>query len=166
MKSKEIKELMSAMKQNGIARLKWKRGWNSIVLEQEIIKNEVMSSDTSYNKKNQSISNQEPNGRIEQVTVSKQDISFENIPEKDDNSGNLHLIKSPLIGTYYEASEPEAAPFVKVNDIVNVGDTLCIVEAMKSMNEIKADVSGTIVEIVGENGKLIEYDAVLFKIKV
>jgi len=163
MKTKEIQELMSAMKKNGIARLKWQRGWHSIVLEQEIIKKELVIAD---NKNAHSILESEVSDKKEQSIISKQDIASDNILEKSENSENLHLIKSPLIGTYYEASEPGAAPFVNVNDTVNAGDTLCIVEAMKSMNEIKADIDGTIVEIAGKNGKLVEYDAILFKIKV
>ena len=78
---------------------------------------------------------------------------------------NLHLIKAPVMGTYYESSTPEANPFVKVGDKVTKGDTLCIIEAMKLMNEINSDVDGEIVEVLPKNDDLVEYNQVLFKIK-
>ena len=73
--------------------------------------------------------------------------------------------RSPIVGTFYHASSPDSPPFVAVNDIVKKGDVLCIIEAMKLMNEIEAEVSGTIVEILVENGQAVEYDQPLFRIK-
>ena len=75
------------------------------------------------------------------------------------------VVKSPIVGTYYEASSPDADPFVKVGDHVKKGQTLCIVEAMKIMNEIEAEFSGTIQKIVAENGSPVEFDQPLFIIK-
>ncbi|ABB24801.1 acetyl-CoA carboxylase biotin carboxyl carrier protein [Pelodictyon luteolum] len=72
---------------------------------------------------------------------------------------------SPIVGTFYQASSPDAAPFVSVGDTVKKGDILCIIEAMKLMNEIEAEISGTIAEILVENGQPIEYDQPLFRIK-
>ncbi len=73
--------------------------------------------------------------------------------------------RSPIVGTFYQSSSPDSPPFVAVNDIVKKGDVLCIIEAMKLMNEIEAEVSGTIVEILVENGQAVEYDQPLFRIK-
>jgi acetyl-CoA carboxylase biotin carboxyl carrier protein len=73
--------------------------------------------------------------------------------------------RSPIVGTFYQSSSPDAPPFVAINDIVKKGDVLCIIEAMKLMNEIEAEVSGTIVEILVENGQAVEYDQPLFRIK-
>ncbi len=78
---------------------------------------------------------------------------------------NLHEIKSPIVGTFYRAPAPGEAPFVEVGDHVNPGDVLCIVEAMKVMNQIKSDVAGTIVEILPKNGEPVEYGQVLFRIR-
>ncbi|ANT64073.1 MULTISPECIES: acetyl-CoA carboxylase biotin carboxyl carrier protein [Prosthecochloris] len=74
-------------------------------------------------------------------------------------------IKSPIVGTFYSAPSPESAPFVKINDTIQQGTVLCIVEAMKLMNEIEAEVSGTIVEILVDNGQPVEYDQPLFLVK-
>lgn len=68
-----------------------------------------------------------------------------------------HSVKSPMVGTFYRASSPGAKSFVEVGDVVKVGDTVCIIEAMKILNEIEADMSGTVTQILCENGQAIEY---------
>jgi len=77
----------------------------------------------------------------------------------------LHKVKSPIVGTFYEAPSPGAPPFVKVGDMVEVGQVLCIVEAMKLLNEIESDVAGEIVKKLGSNGQPIEYGQELFAIR-
>jgi acetyl-CoA carboxylase biotin carboxyl carrier protein len=83
-------------------------------------------------------------------------------PEPEESSG--HKVLSPMVGTFYRASSPEAEPFVKVGDTINVGDTLCIIEAMKMMNQIEADVAGKVIAIAAESGEPIEFGQVLFVI--
>jgi len=78
---------------------------------------------------------------------------------------NLHAIKSPIVGTFYRAPSPEADPYVQIGDTVSAGTVLCIVEAMKLMNEIESDISGKIVKILVENGKPVEYNQPLFLIQ-
>jgi acetyl-CoA carboxylase biotin carboxyl carrier protein len=80
-------------------------------------------------------------------------------------SEELHIIKSPIVGTFYSASNPESDPFVKVGDMVEIGQTVCIIEAMKLMNEIEADVSGEVVRVLVENGQPIEYGEALFALR-
>jgi acetyl-CoA carboxylase biotin carboxyl carrier protein len=77
----------------------------------------------------------------------------------------LHIVKSPIVGTYYESPSPGSPPFVKPGDSVEVGQVLCIVEAMKLMNEIEADVAGEIVKSLMKNGQPIEYNQDLFAIR-
>ena len=84
----------------------------------------------------------------------------EAVPEE-----KLHMVKSPIVGTFYEAPSPGAPPFVKVGDTVEVGQVLCIVEAMKLLNEIESDVAGEIVKKLGSNGQPIEYGQELFAIR-
>ena len=74
------------------------------------------------------------------------------------------IIKSPMVGVFYAAPAENAEPFVKVGTAVKKGDTLCLIEAMKLMNEIAAEESGTILEIYASNGKIVEYGAPLFRI--
>jgi acetyl-CoA carboxylase biotin carboxyl carrier protein len=78
---------------------------------------------------------------------------------------NLHVIKSPIVGTFYAAPNPEAGPFVKVGDTVEAGQTVCIIEAMKLMNEIEADISGEVVRTLVENGQPVEYGEPLFALR-
>ena len=68
-----------------------------------------------------------------------------------------HSVKSPMVGTFYRAASPGAKSFVEIGDVVKVGDTVCIIEAMKILNEIEADMSGTVTQILCENGQAIEY---------
>jgi acetyl-CoA carboxylase biotin carboxyl carrier protein len=81
------------------------------------------------------------------------------------DQSHLHRIVSPMVGTFYHASSPEAGPFVKVGDKVKEKTVVCIVEAMKLMNDITADTTGEIVEILVENGQLVEYGQPLFLVK-
>ena len=76
-----------------------------------------------------------------------------------------HTVKSPMVGTFYRSSSPGAAPFVQIGQIVKEGDTLCIVEAMKILNEIESDKSGTVTQILCENGQATEYGQPLFIIE-
>jgi len=91
----------------------------------------------------------------------EEEASIEKTPDK-----NLIEVNAPMVGTFYRAPSPEDEPFVQVADIVKPEDTLCILEAMKLMNEIKAELSGEIVEILVENGEMVEYGQPLFRIKV
>ncbi|OIN03276.1 acetyl-CoA carboxylase, biotin carboxyl carrier protein [Idiomarina sp. MD25a] len=83
--------------------------------------------------------------------------------ESEEISG--HIVRSPMVGTFYEAPSPDASPFVTVGSRVNAGDTLCIVEAMKMMNQIEADKSGVIKQILVENEEPVEFDQPLFVIE-
>jgi acetyl-CoA carboxylase biotin carboxyl carrier protein len=83
-------------------------------------------------------------------------------PEAPEPEG--HVVKSPMVGTFYRSSSPGAKPFVEIGDAVKEGDTLCIVEAMKLMNEIESDGSGTIKAILVENGQPVEFGQPLFVI--
>lgn len=80
----------------------------------------------------------------------------------EEAGGNLIEVRSPIVGTFYRAPSPDKPPFVKVGDTVNVGDVVCIVEAMKLFNEIESEVSGKIVKVMVEEAKPVEYDQVLF----
>jgi acetyl-CoA carboxylase biotin carboxyl carrier protein len=73
-----------------------------------------------------------------------------------------HVVKAPMVGTFYRAPAPDAKPFVEVGDAVKEGQAICVIEAMKLMNEIEADASGTIKAILVENGQPVEYGQALF----
>lgn len=73
-----------------------------------------------------------------------------------------HTVKSPMVGTFYRSSSPGAAPFIQIGSVVKEGDTLCIIEAMKILNEIESDKAGTVTQILCENGQAVEYGQPLF----
>jgi acetyl-CoA carboxylase biotin carboxyl carrier protein len=83
-------------------------------------------------------------------------------PVEDENTA---LVRSPIVGTYYDSPSPDAPPFVKVGDVVQKGQVLCIIESMKLMNEIEAEVAGTILAKLMENGRPVEYGEALFSVK-
>jgi acetyl-CoA carboxylase biotin carboxyl carrier protein len=86
--------------------------------------------------------------------------------KKDASKLSGHIITAPLVGTFYRTPNPEAGPFVNVGDRVTKGQVLCIIEAMKLMNEIESDVDGVITEIYPQNGQPVEYGEPLFSVRV
>jgi len=88
------------------------------------------------------------------------------VDKTSDKAAEGHIIRSPIVGTYYESSNPESPAFVKIGQKVKKGDVLCILEAMKVMNEITSDVDGTVVEIFASNGDMAEARMPLFRIEV
>jgi acetyl-CoA carboxylase biotin carboxyl carrier protein len=76
-----------------------------------------------------------------------------------------HTVKSPMVGTFYRSSSPGAKPFVEVGDSIKVGETICIIEAMKILNEIEADKTGTVTSILCDNGQAVEYGQPLYTIE-
>ena len=86
-------------------------------------------------------------------------------PPAPEAKEDLHMVKSPMVGTYYESPSPGSPPFVKPGDVIEAGQILCIVEAMKLMNEIESDVGGELVQCLVKNGQPIEYGQELFAIR-
>lgn len=97
--------------------------------------------------------------------IPQQALINETVAAKEQKASGLIDVRSPIVGTFYQSSSPDSPPFVSLNDTIRTGDVLCIIEAMKLMNEIEAEISGTVVEILVENGQAVEYDQPLFRIK-
>jgi acetyl-CoA carboxylase biotin carboxyl carrier protein len=98
------------------------------------------------------------------LTPTAQDPS--NVPAQATPLTSLaHVVKSPMVGTFYRSASPESAPFVEVGTVVKEGETICIIEAMKILNEIEADKSGTITKIHALNAQAVEYGSALFDIE-
>ncbi len=107
-----------------------------------------------------------PQAQAISAQVSDSSAKTEEKKSSDESIGtDLHEIKSPIVGTFYRAPAPDADSYVQVGDTVSVGSVLCIVEAMKLMNEIESDVNGKIVKILVDNGKPVEYNQPLFLVK-
>jgi len=108
---------------------------------------------------------QMPNYAFQPVAEKKEEVKTSECNTKEENK-KYHVIKSPLVGTFYRAPSPGAPPFVEEGDTVSKGQVLCIIEALKVMNEIESDVNGRVAKILVENGQPVEYGQELFYIEV
>ena len=104
---------------------------------------------------------------VAQVHTASQpaDADHESASAKPDETEGLHSISSPMVGMFYRAPNPDSPAFVEEGDVVSVGQTICIIEAMKIMNEIEADAKGRVVRVLVENGNPVEYNTPLFLIE-
>ena len=108
-----------------------------------------------------------PQSHMAATTNQQTSVSVSKTEDKKtvDEHAGLHEIKSPIVGTFYRAPAPDADAYIQVGDSISAGSVLCIVEAMKLMNEIESDVSGKVIKILVENGKPVEYNQPLFLIQ-
>ena len=105
------------------------------------------------------------NGEISSIIVRNDYNILLTLPHIAKQADGLLEIKSPMVGTFYAAQSPDAAPYVEVNLHIDSQTVVCVIEAMKVMNEIKAEISGTITEVLVTNGQAVEFGQVLFKVK-
>ena len=98
-------------------------------------------------------------------TADRAVVQVENSSKETTEDKASKVIKAPIVGTFYQSSAPDEEPFVKVGDTVSEGDVVCIIEAMKFMNEVNSEMSGTITEILVEDGQFVEYGQELFRLK-
>ncbi len=157
MNQKELKELIEFLIEKDIAEFELERGDVKVKIRrggQQVI---PARSEISYTMA-PPLADMRPSAAVPASVPPA--VASEPPPEE-----NLHIVTSPIVGTFYEAPSPGAPPFVKVGDTVEVGQVLCIVEAMKLLNEIESDVAGEIVKKLGNNGQPIEYGQELFAIR-
>ena len=153
----EINELLKLIDNTNLGYVKLETNDLKLEVSKNIINDNITDKPNLISQKNIN-ENNESESEEETTLTEKYDIG--NLNEE-----NLTTIESPLMGTFYASPAPDKDVFVRVGDIVNVGDTLCIVEAMKMMNEITSDIYGEIVEILVKNEELVEYNQPIFKIK-
>lgn len=110
--------------------------------------------------------NEEVQNFLMQKNIALTEEKFPTLPKAEESQAGFYEQKSPMVGTFYRASSPDADPYVEVGQHVTKGQTLCIIEAMKLMNEIESDVSGTIEKIITENATPVEFGQTLFLIRV
>ena len=150
MKIKEIQEIINFIKKSDL---------DDVSIETENIKIRVKKNNGNFTT-------------IEQPKIVKTEIQPQASPvknkvseeKKEKSSNNNIIIKSPMIGTFYRSPNPESDPFVNEGDSIKVGQTICIVEAMKLFNDIESEVSGKIVKILVDDNSPVEYDQPLFEV--
>ncbi|MGA9527097.1 MAG: acetyl-CoA carboxylase biotin carboxyl carrier protein [Terriglobales bacterium] len=160
MNQKELKELIELIIEKGIAEFELERGDVKVKIKRASEAQAIALPDTRY------IAVQ-PAGPVAISAPANKgfDLAAAAAPVEPQPQENLHIVKSPIVGTFYEAPSPGAPPFVKVGDTLEVGQVLCIVEAMKLMNEIECDVAGELVKKLVNNGQPIEYGQELFAVR-
>ena len=160
---KEIKELIELINSSDIAYLEIETNDGRIKMDKSLTRNLV--SDNS-SKSVTYIEEKEKIKRNENKKESAKEL-VEEIKKDKETFNNLEgiIITSPMVGTFYSASSPDSDPFVKVGDKVKSGDILCIIEAMKLMNEIESEFNGEVIEVLVKDGDMVEYGTPIFKIK-
>lgn len=155
MEISQIIELMKAVSENGLTDFSYEQGDTSIKIKKHPEK-KIISTASS-----QSLPAMEAFNPVSFEEPSAESAASDHAKATEADQ----VVKSPLVGTFYAASSPDAEPFVKIGDTVKKGQVLAIVEAMKLMNEIESDYDGVVKEILAKNGDLIEYDQPLFVIE-
>ena len=147
---RKVKKLMEMLEESSLAEMEIIEGEESIRLSK------------SSNMPNQNIVSQVPTNVV--PTNAPLNVTSEQsaVTEKVEAKISGHEIKSPMVGTFYEAPSPGSKPFANIGDTVKAGDTLCIIEAMKMLNQIESDKSGVVKAILAENGQPVEFNQVLF----
>lgn len=158
----ELRELVAFLKENGIAEFEFDRGEQHVRLKFESAFAQTGVMDATH-LRGLAAAAAPVASSAHAVTISAAATAAAGAnPEPAET---LHQVKSPIVGTYYESSAPGSSAFVKAGDTIEVGQVLCIVEAMKLMNEIESDVAGEVVQVVAKNGQPVEYGQPLFAVR-
>jgi acetyl-CoA carboxylase biotin carboxyl carrier protein len=149
---RKIKKLMELLEESGIAEIEVKEGEESIKLSRHSQYQPMQNNQTMMPVM------QTQQATIQEITPQAENISEQSLPEGD-------TIESPMVGTFYRAASPDSKVFVEEGQKVSKGDTVCILEAMKMMNQVTAEQSGTIIKILVEDSEPVEFGQPLFIIK-
>ena len=157
----EIKELIQVFHESGVGEMEVQRGENRVRLSRGPLEQQIVMAHQAPHAASAAAplaSHASPAAGLATAAAAAPARSLE--PD-----ANHVLVKSPIVGTYYEQASPETPPFVKVGDAIEPGQVLCIIESMKLMNEIEAEVAGIVVAKLVENGRPVEYGEALFAIR-
>jgi acetyl-CoA carboxylase biotin carboxyl carrier protein len=150
---RKIKKLIELLEESGVAEIEIREGEESVRISRK-----MDSNTTQYVMAHSPQMSPQPQAAPPAASATSETAEVSAVPEG-------HIVTSPMVGTMYRAPAPDQPPFVEIGAKVNAGDTLCIVEAMKMLNQIEADKSGVITAILVENGQAVEFGQPLFVIK-
>ena len=139
-----IKKLINVLEESKLEEIEFQRFWTKVKI--------------SKNKKGSP-------SKVSVTNLKTNETQELSSTEEDKEETDLHIIRSPMVGTFYRAPTPDAPPYVDIGDKIKKGDGVCIIEAMKIMNEIESDVKGEIVEVLISNEEPVEYNQPLFKVR-
>ena len=157
---RKVKKLIEMLEESNLNEIEIKEGEEAVKLVKSnpVPSNFISSTPAIISEPTQQSPITKPSAPLSEATVTQEISQTSDVLE----SGNK--MNSPMVGTFYSAPNPESEPFVKVGDQINEGDVLCIIEAMKMMNEVKSEFSGTIKQILVDNAEPVEFDQTLFVI--
>jgi acetyl-CoA carboxylase biotin carboxyl carrier protein len=162
----EIKELIEIFNESGVAELELQRGENRLRLRRAGTTQEfIVGAAPMVSAAVAPVSTAPPPASAPQASAPASSPAAAPTPRAPEADSGHVLVKSPIVGTYYESPAPDAPSFVRVGDTVEPGQVLCIIESMKLMNEIEAEVAGVIASKLVENGRPVEYGEALFAIR-
>lgn len=167
MKFDEVKELIAIFEKSDMGEMEIKLDGDSVHLGRNasfsVGRNTSESVKTvTVSSKNESVPQTES---ISKVSENTEDIQPLNTDKSENVTNASKTVTAPIVGTYYQSQAPDKPPFVKVGDTIAAGDVVCIIEAMKFMNEVVSEVSGKIVEVLVEDGEFVEFGQPLFKVE-
>ncbi len=159
---KDIKDLIITMDKTSIEKVEIEQKDLKIMISKKVTNDgNILKTSANYLEDND-ISTKKIDYSIEEI---KNETSEEGYSKNLIDDENTLIVKSPIVGTFYEASSPDNPPFVKIGDLVKKGQTLCIIEAMKIMNEIQSEFPGEIIEIFVKDEDIVEYGQPLMRIR-
>ncbi|RMD87350.1 MAG: acetyl-CoA carboxylase biotin carboxyl carrier protein [Calditrichaeota bacterium] len=161
MKEEEIRRLVKIVEESNISELEISRWGKTIRISKFRTNSNAHATEITTSQVAST-----PHPPVPPVQESKPQTEKQIESKPVSEAKNIVEIKSPMVGTFYRAPAPDADPYVEVNDVVTKGQVLCIIEAMKLMNEIESEYNGRIVEILVENGQPVEYNQPLFRIEL
>ena len=157
---RKVKKLIEMLEESNLNEIEIKEGEEAVKLVKSnpVPSNFISSTPAIISEPTQQSPITKPSAPLSEATITQEISQISDVLE----SGNK--MNSPMVGTFYSAPNPESEPFVKVGDQINEGDVLCIIEAMKMMNEVKSEFSGTVKQILVDNAEPVEFDQTLFVI--
>lgn len=165
----EVKELIELINNSDLSYFEMKDEKEFIKMDKSINRNSSFNNDfvdtRNLNKLEKAYLNDNIEVKEQSTIDNNSNLSNNTVSDNKDNESDFEYIKSPIVGTFYKAVSPDADPFVSVGQKINKGDVVCIVEAMKLMNEISAEYDCEIISVLGENGKMVQYGDSLFKVR-
>lgn len=165
MEFEKIKELIKLVDSSSLAFFELQTGNDHIKMDKSLVRGTADNNTRNENNfASTPVNEVNTKEKIENIVVEKEEIKTSEKETVIDDK-NISIITSPMVGTFYSSASPESAPFVEIGDTVSNGKVICIIEAMKLMNEIESEFSGVIVERLVKDGDMVEYGQPLFKVK-
>lgn len=159
---RDVKELIITMDKTAIEKIEIEKNDFRIMISKKAFGEDNIAKSAMYNSNNNHISAVIPSNNIREFKNEINEIEYDKDLIDDENT---HIVKSPIVGTFFKAPNPDSLPFVNIGDRVEKGQILCIIEAMKIMNEIKCECEGEIIEIFAEDEDIVEFGQPLMLIR-